>query len=41
MVITDIEMPYQRPELQMPAEEHPQIVVIVLTAHDPFQYAKP
>lgn len=42
VVITDIEMPYINglEFAQMLAEEYPQIVVIVLTAHDLFQYAQ-
>ena len=42
VVITDIEMPYidGLEFAQMLSEEYPQIVVVVLTAHDVFQYAQ-
>lgn len=42
VVITDIEMPYINglEFAQMLSEEYPQIVVVVLTAHDVFQYAQ-
>lgn len=42
VIITDIEMPYINglEIAQMLSEEYPQIVVLVLTAHDEFQYAR-